>query len=98
MPHAKHPLVAPDRANALADLVREGLKPETVIGRRQRAGDGIVWTGYGLRSQKAIDRFFEAALQEVFVAFEGDEGAYCVMRIAYLHCQCRRQVEPMNCV
>ncbi len=37
MPHAEHPLVAAHGANAAADLVRQCLKRETMIRRRERA-------------------------------------------------------------
>ena len=42
MANAEHPLVAAHRAHAAADLVGQGLKGQAVIGRGQRAGDGVV--------------------------------------------------------
>src|SRR5438876_12202959 len=41
--HAKHPLIAPNRAHAATDLIGEGLKAETMVSCAQPAGESFSW-------------------------------------------------------
>ncbi len=73
--HAEHPLITAHRAHAAADLVGQRLKRQPVVSRRQGAGDGVAGAFRLLHRQEVVNGFFESALEEVLVAFEGDEGA-----------------------
>ena len=68
MARAKHPLVAAHRAHAAPHLVGQRLKAEPVIRRGQRARNGGARPVRGLRRQEDVDRLFEPALQQMFVA------------------------------
>ena len=72
MAGAEHPLIAAHRAHAAAHLVGERLEAERAVTGGQRAGNGGAWPGGSLRGEEDIDRFFEAALQQVSVAREGN--------------------------
>ena len=74
VPHAEHPLVAAHRAHAAAHLVGQRLKRQPVIGRRQRAGDGVAGAFGLLHREEVVDGLLEPALQQVLVAFERDQS------------------------
>ncbi len=74
MAHAKHPLVAADRADAAADLVGQGLKAQGLVGGGQGAGDGVAGAEPLFDRAEFIDRFFETPAQETRVAFERHQG------------------------
>jgi hypothetical protein len=65
MTHPEHPLVATHRTDAPADLVGERLECQPMIGSREGTGYGIAWAAGGLNFQERLDRFFEAALQQM---------------------------------
>ena len=73
--HAEHPLIAAHRAHAAADLVGQRLERQPVVSRRQGAGDGVAGAFRLLHCQEMIDGLLEPALEQVLVAFEGNEGA-----------------------
>ena len=74
MAHAKHPLVAADRADAAADLVGQGLKAQGLVGGGQGAGDGVARPVAFFGRAKFIDRLFETPAQQPGVAFERHQG------------------------
>ena len=75
MTHAKHPLIAADGAHAAPHLVGEGLKREPLIGRGQRAGDGVAGAFGFLHGEKILDRLRKSAAQQMFEALEWNEAA-----------------------
>ena len=72
MAGAEHPLVAADGAHAAADLVGERLEAQAAVGGGQGAGDGGARPVGGLRGEEDVDGLFEAALQQVGIAGEGN--------------------------
>src|SRR5205823_139107 len=68
MPGAEHPLVAADGTHTFADLIRERLEGEAVIGGSQSARDGIIRPFLLLRFQEGRDGFGKSALEKIFVA------------------------------
>jgi hypothetical protein len=74
MAHAEHPLIAAHGADATADLVGKRLKSKAMAGGGESAGDGVARAFVSLHGEEGVDGFFEAALEEVFVAFEGNAG------------------------
>ncbi len=74
MAHAEHPLVAAHRAHAAAHLVGERLEAEPMIGGGQGAAQAVAGPMLLLRLQEDFDGFFETAMQQVFVAFEGNQA------------------------
>ncbi len=75
VPHAEHPLIAAHRADAAADLVGQRLKRQPVVSRRQGARDGVAGAFRLLHRQEMINGLLEPALEQVLVAFEGDESS-----------------------
>ena len=61
----EHPLVATYAAHAAAHLVGERLEAERPVAGGQRTGDGGAGALFGLRGQKDLDGFLEAAFQQV---------------------------------
>ena len=76
MADAEHPLVAAHRAHAAAHLVGQGLEAQRRDSRRPARWR---WRrsapSRGLRGQEDVDGLFEAALQQVGVAGEGNRRA-----------------------
>ena len=89
MPHAKHPLIAADGAHAAPHLVGERLKREPLIGRRQRAGDGVAGAFGLLRGEKFFNRLGKPAVQQVLETRERNQAALTDARF-------ERQMEPVN--
>jgi hypothetical protein len=71
MTHAKHPLVAAHAPNAAADLIREGLKTEAIISRGESAAERITWSLGTKGAAENLDRFLEAAFEEMIVPRKG---------------------------
>ncbi len=75
MAHAKHPLIAAHRAHAAAHLVGQRLKGEPVIGRRQRAGNGIARRHRAVAMrEKFVNGFLESGVA-TSVRSRGTESA-----------------------
>ncbi len=92
MPHAEHPLVPANRADAPAHLIRERLKRQALVGGGQPGGQRIRRAAGG-RVQEGVDRLPEAALEQLLVSPErnkpraGSGGRSGEMS---------RKVEPVN--
>lgn len=71
---AEHPLVAADGTDAATDLVAEGLKGEALVGGGEGGREAVAGALAGLGGEEGVDGFLEAALEEVFVTAERDEG------------------------
>jgi hypothetical protein len=74
VPHPEHPLVASNGADRLADLVRQGLERELMIGGCEGGANPIGWTFLILNFKKYVDGFLEMATEEVFVTIEGNRS------------------------
>ena len=74
MPDAKHPLVAPQRPHALADLIGERLQAEFTVADREGARDRIRRAMLLLALQKLGDRLLEPPMEQMVVAGMGNEG------------------------
>ena len=48
---------------------------EPVVGRGQRAGDGVAGAVGLLHGQEVVNGLLEPALEQMLVAFEGNQGA-----------------------
>ena len=72
MAHAEHPLVAAHRAHAAPHLVRQRLKADALIHRRQRAGERVAGAAALLRGEKLFQRLFKPAVQQMFEPLERD--------------------------
>jgi hypothetical protein len=66
MPHAEHPLIAADGADASAHLIGQGLKRQPMIRRGQGGANGVAGPVHSLRGQEIIDGFLEPALEQMF--------------------------------
>lgn len=75
MAHSEHPLVASDGADAATDLVGKGLEGEAMVGGGEGAGEAVAGAVLGLVGEKTGDGLIEAAVEEVFIAREGNEAA-----------------------
>src|ERR1051326_2569971 len=75
MAGAEHPLVAADAAHAAAHLIGKRLEGERAITGGERARDGRARAAPVERGEEGIERFLEAALQQVGVAVERDQRA-----------------------
>ena len=90
--HAEHPLIAAYGTNAAADLIRQGLKREPVIGRRERRTDAIAGPFALLQTKERVNRLLEAAMQKLLVTLEWDEAVAGGGGGGKL----RRQMKPVN--
>ena len=74
MPDAKHPLVAPQRPHALADLIGERLQAEFTVADREGARDRVGRPMLPLALQKRSDRLLKSPMEQMVVAGMGNEG------------------------
>ncbi len=74
VPHAKHPLVAPQAPHAPADLVGERLEAEFAVGVGEAACERVAHAVLGLALAKRLDRLLEPAVQKMLVARVGNEA------------------------
>ena len=73
MADPEHPLIAADRADTAADLIGERLKSEVMVGNSQSAGEAVRRAELVLCSEKNVESFVVAAIEEVVVAGKRDE-------------------------
>ena len=89
MAHAEHPLIAAHRAHAAADLVRQRLQGQPLIGHGQRAGNRVGRPIRRLRLEKSGDGLFKSALQQLRVAGKRNQGPGVDIRL-------QRQMKPVD--
>ena len=73
MPHAEHPLIAPDGADTATDLIRERLEGQPMIGRGQGGTDAVAGAFGLLLGQEGIDRLLESTMEQVLESAERNQ-------------------------
>jgi hypothetical protein len=91
VPHAKHPLIAPDGAHRATNLIGEGLEGELVVGSGESGGNTVARAVFFLNLKEGVDGLLEVAAEKIFVACKGNgAGGFCW--------EFSREVEAVDCL
>src|SRR5438094_8501257 len=89
MADARHPLVPPHGSHAAPDLVRQRLKSQSVVRRRQTARNRRAGAFRRLRLEQDFDPLFEAPFQDTGAGGDRDEPAM-------VHARLVGEIEPVD--